>query len=62
MREDGRRLFETCDSLRTAAEAGATASELAGKTRATAAEIRAALAEDGYPHCSDVSGRWKRTA
>ena len=56
MREDGRRLFETCDSLRTAAEAGATASELAGKTRATAAEIRAALAEDGYPHCSDVSG------
>ena len=57
MREDGRRLFETCDSLRTAAEAGATASELAGKTRETAAEIRAALAEDGYASLyDDVSG------
>ena len=52
-RDDGRRLFETCASLRAAAETGATAAELAGKTRETAAEIRATLARDGYD--DDVS-------
>ena len=52
-RDDGRRLFETCASLRAAAETGATAAELARKTRETAAEIRATLARDGYD--DDVS-------